>query len=106
PTEESSLPDYLEFLTEAELDSLHGAMVARNRLLERAGRLSLAAIAYSALIEDGALGRLLELQLSEPQRIEAMADLRAAIEGLGGIEDVFERLHDRRPLLSDMAVRP
>jgi DNA helicase II / ATP-dependent DNA helicase PcrA len=104
PTEESSLPDYFEFLTEGELDSLHAAMTARHRLLERAARLSLAALAYSALIEDGALGRLLELQLSEPQRTEAMADLRAAIEGLEGIEDVFERLHGRRPLLSDMAV--
>jgi len=104
PAEEPSLPDYFEFLTEEELDTLHGAMVARNRLLERAGRLSLAALAYSALIEDGALGRLLELQLTEPQRIEAMADLRAAIEGLEGIEDVFERLHGRRPLLSDMTM--
>ena len=104
PTEQSSLPDYLEFLSDEELDSLHGAMVARHRLLERAGRLSLAALAYAALMEDGALGRLLELQLSEPQRIEAMADLRAAIGGLEDVEDVFERLHGRKPLLSDMAM--
>ncbi len=102
PAEEPSLPDYFEFLSEAELDTLHAAMVARHRLLDRAARLPVAALAYSALIEDGALGRLLELQLKESQRIEAMTDLRAAIEGLEGVEDVFERLHGRRPLLSDL----
>ncbi len=102
PAEEPSLPDYFEFLSEAELDTLHAAMVARHRLLERAVRLPVAALAYSALIEDGALGRLLELQQKESQRIEAMTDLRAAIEGLEGVEDVFERLHGRRPLLSDL----
>ena len=103
PEEESRLPDFFEYLSEAELDTLHAAMSARHRLLERAGRLPLAALAYSALIEDGALGRLLELQLPEAERAEAMSDLRAAIEGLEGVEDVFERLHGRRPLLGDMA---
>ena len=104
PAEEPILPDYFEFLGEDELDDLHGAMAARHRLLERAGRLSLAALAYSALIEDGALQRLLELQLAEPRRTEAMTDLRAAIAGLEGVEDVYERLHGRRPLLADMTV--
>ncbi len=31
-----------------------------------------------------------------------MADLRAAIEGLEGVEDVFEQLHGRKPLLADL----
>jgi len=104
PTDDPILPDYWEFLTEPELDCLHDAMTARHRLLERATRLPLAALAYSALIEDGALGRLLELQLSAEQRIEAMSDLRAAIEGLEGVEAVYERLHGRKPLLVDLAV--
>ena len=104
PAEETILPDYFEFLTEPELDCLHAAMTARHRLLERAARLPLAALAYSALIEDGALGRLLELQLSAEQRIEAMSDLRAAIEGLEGVEAVYERLHGSKPLLRDLAV--
>jgi DNA helicase-2/ATP-dependent DNA helicase PcrA len=99
---EPMLPDYFEFLSEEELDDLHAAMVARQRLLERAGRLPLAALAYSALIEDGALGRLLDLQLSDAQRSEAMADLRAAIEGLEAVEDVHERLHRTPPLLADI----
>jgi DNA helicase-2/ATP-dependent DNA helicase PcrA len=102
PTEERPLPDYFEFLSEAELDSLHSAMVAREKLVKKAQTLPIAALAYAALMEDGALGRLLELQLGEAERIEAMADLRAAIEGLEGVEDVFERLHGRRPLLADL----
>src|SRR5438270_7634420 len=104
PAEETILPDYIEFLTEPELDCRHAAMTARHRLLERAARLPRAALAYSALIEDGALGRLLELQLSDEQRIEAMSDLRAAIEGLEGVEAVYERLHGSKPLLRDLAV--
>jgi len=102
PTEERPLPDYFEYLSDDELDTLHAAMTARQRLLDRAGKLSVAALAYAALIEDGALGRLLDLQLQETQRIEAMSDLKAAIDGLIGIEDVFERLHGRRPLLADI----
>ena len=34
PTDDPILPDYWEFLTEPELDCLHGAMTARHRLLE------------------------------------------------------------------------
>jgi ATP-dependent DNA helicase UvrD/PcrA len=102
PAEEPSLPDYFEHLAENELDDLHAAMTARHRLVDRAGRVSLAALAYAALMEDGALERLLDLQLEAADRTEAMADLRAAIAGLEGVEDVFERLHGRKPLLSDI----
>ena len=102
PTEERPLPDYFEYLTEAELDSLHGAMVAREKLVRQSRTLPVAALAYAALMEDGALRRVLDLQLGEAARVEAMSDLRAAIEGLEGIEDVFERLHGRKPLLTDL----
>ena len=102
PAEEPSLPDYFEHLTEEELDELHAAMVVRYELIARAGRLSLAALAYDALVRDGALERLLALQLASDDRIEAMADLRASIAGLESVEDVFERLHGRRPLLADI----
>ena len=100
--EESLPPDYLEFLTEAEVDSLHAAMVARYRLSSRASNLSLAALAYSVLIEDGAMRRLLDLEIPPEQRAEAIADLRAAIEGLEAIEVVHERLHGARPKLADI----
>ena len=106
PAEESrparAEPDFMPFLSEAELGVLHAAMVARNRLLERASNLSLASLAYSILIEDGAMRRLLDLDLSEGQRAEAVADLRSAIEGLEAIEAVHERLTGSRPKLADI----
>ena len=102
PTEEGSVPDYVEYLMEPELESLHAAMVARHRLLERSTRLPLASLAYSILIEDGAMRRLLDLGLAPDQRAEAIGDLRAAIEGLEAIEAVHKRLHGAPPLLSDI----
>ena len=102
PTEPPTLPDYYEYLTESELDALHAAMVARYRLLDRAKRLPLASLAYSVLIEDGAMGKLLALELRAEDRTEAMADLRATIDGLEAFEDVYERLHGSKPLLSDI----
>ncbi len=101
-TSEGQAPDYFEYLTERELDSLHAAMVARHRLLERAAHLPLASLAYSVLIEDGAMRRLLELELPSDERSEAMTDLRAAIEGLEALEAVHERMHGSRPVLADI----
>jgi ATP-dependent exoDNAse (exonuclease V) beta subunit len=95
-------PDYMAFLSAAELDALHAAMVARHALLKRARSLPVAALAYSVLIEDGAMARLLDLELPAPQREEAIADLRAAVEALEAIEDVHERLHGAKPLLADL----
>jgi DNA helicase II / ATP-dependent DNA helicase PcrA len=103
PGEVSSVPDYLEHLSAEELDSLHAAMVARHRLLGRVSRMPLASLAYSVLIEDGAMRRLLDLGLAPDQRAEAIGDLRAAIEGLEAIEAVHERLHGAPPMLGDIA---
>ncbi len=103
PTEEGSVPDYVQYLSESELERLHAVMEARHRLLERASRLPLASLAYSVLIEDGAMRRLLDLGLAADERAEAIGDLRAAIEGLEAIEAVHERLHGTPPLLSDIA---
>ncbi|MDQ6877621.1 MAG: ATP-dependent helicase [Candidatus Dormibacteraeota bacterium] len=102
PGEVTTFPDYLEHLSEEELDRLHAAMVARHRLLGRVPRMTLASLAYSVLIEDGAMRRLLDLDLGADQRMEAIADLRAAIQGLEAIETVHERLHGARPLLGDI----
>jgi DNA helicase-2/ATP-dependent DNA helicase PcrA len=103
PGEVSSEPDYLEHLSPEELDSIHAAMVARHRLLGRVSRMPLASLAYSVLIEDGAMRRLLDLGLAADQRAEAIADLRAAIEGIEAIETVHERLDGSPPLLGDIA---
>jgi DNA helicase-2/ATP-dependent DNA helicase PcrA len=103
PADPPTLPDYYEYLTEAEVDALHAAMSARYRLLDRKQRLPLASLAYSVLIEDGAMGKLLALELQAEQRTEAMADLRATIDGLEAVEEVHERLHGSKPLLSDLS---
>ena len=103
PADPPTPPDYYEYLTEPELDALHAAMTARYRLVERAKQLPLASLAYSVLIEDGAMGKLLELGLDAGERTEAMADLRSTIDGLEALEDVHERLHGSRPLLSDIS---
>ena len=103
PGEVSSEPDYLEYLSQDELDSIHAAMVARHRLLGRVSRMPLASLAYSVLIEDGAMRRLLDLGLAADQRAEAIADLRAAIAGIEAIETVHERLDGSPPLLGDIA---
>jgi len=103
PSEARMEPDYMVFLSEEELTILHAAMVARQHLLDRVPRLSLAALAYSVLIEDGAMRRLLDLDLPDDQRVEAISDLRAAIEGLEAIEAVHERLTGAKPMLSDIS---
>jgi ATP-dependent DNA helicase UvrD/PcrA len=103
PSEAPSIPDYIGYLTDAELESLHAAMAARQRLLTRVGLLPIAGLAYSVLIEDGAMRRLLDLELPSDQRAEAIVDLRAAIEGLEAIEAVYERLHGSKPLLTDLS---
>jgi len=92
----------MQFLTAEELDELYQAMVARERLLREAGRLPIAALAYTVLIQGGAMRRLLDLDLPQLQRTEAISDLRAAIEGLESIEAVHERLHGSKPLLADV----
>jgi len=78
-------------------------MVARHRLLGRVSRLPLTSLAYSVLIEDGAMRRLLDLGLAPDQRAEAIGDLRAAIGGLEAIQTVHERLHGAPPLLTDIS---
>ena len=103
PAEVRPEPDFMPFLSEEEIDGLYRAMQARNRLLGLARRLPLAGLAYSVLMQDGAMRRLLDLELPAGQRAEAIADLRAAIEGLESIEVVHERLHGSKPLLADIS---
>ena len=102
PGEARPEPDFMPFLSEDELERIHRAVLARERLQERARRLPLTSLAYSVLIEDGAAGKLLDLDLAPDHRAEALGDLRAAIEGLESIEIVHERLHGSKPLLADI----
>lgn len=102
PEEVRAEPNFMAYLTETELDTLHAAMVTRHRLIGRAAKLPVASLAYSVLIEDGAMRRLLDLDLGNAERAEAIADLRAAIEGLEAIEAVHERLLGEKPRLADI----
>lgn len=103
PAELRPEPNFMAFLSPDELDRLYHAMVVRHRLERRAQTLPLAALAYSVLIDDGAIRRLLDMELPEAQRADAIADLRAAIQGLDAIEAVHERLSGNKPLLSDIS---
>ena len=102
PSEEERAPDYMPYLTEEELQRLHGWMVTRQELLRRSATLPVASLAYSVLIKDGAMSKLLDLEMPSGQRAEAITDLRSAIEGLEAIEAVHERLHGAKPLLADL----
>jgi DNA helicase-2/ATP-dependent DNA helicase PcrA len=102
PEEARPEPDFMAFLSDDELDRLHAAAVTRHRLQDAARTLPLASLAYKVLLDDGAVGRLLGLDLDAGRRAEALADLRAAIEGLESIEAVHERIHGRKPLLAEV----
>jgi len=91
-------PDYLQYLTQPELDSLRAAVATYEGLRRRAGALPLAALAYSVLVETGMLRRLLE-------RGESLADLRATVDGLTQLEEVTERLTGAKPTLAELGAR-
>src|SRR5439155_26465970 len=67
--------------------------------------LSLRALAYAVLADAGVLDRLLRLPLPEPERLEALADLRAAMDGFAELEEVAERLDGERPRLDALPGR-
>jgi len=106
PTDPPTPPDYYEYLTDPEHDALHAAMTARYRLLERAKRLPLASLAYSVLIEDGAIGKLLELGLdagpdAETHGVRSLVRIRwLAVQHCRNDAEV---VHDGRLCLGDLA---
>ena len=91
-------PDYLQYLTPPEIESLRAALAAYDRLRRRADGLPLAALAYAILIETGMLRRLLK-------QGEGVADLRATVQGLTELEEVTARLTGKKPSLADLAPR-
>ncbi len=99
PPEERTL-EYLELMSDAEVDALHAALSAYYRLRSRAGRLSLLGLAYSVLVEARVLERLLGLPVSEAERREALSDLRAALDAFAELEAVQERLTGEKPTLA------
>ena len=98
-------PDYVQYCSDDELRSLHAALAAFYRLRGQAERLPLRALAYAVLVEAGVLERLLAMSLPESERLEALADLRAALDGFAELEEVAERLDGRRPRLGALPGR-
>ncbi len=106
PLEEGARePEYLEHLPEADRLAIHTALTAFYKLARDARGLPVTALAYLVLIETGALARLLQLPLDGPDREEALADLRTALEAFAELEEVWGRLHGAPPLLADVAPR-
>ncbi len=102
---EGLLPEPLQLLRDDELSALHATAAAFYRLRGRARRLPIAALAYAVLLEGGTLRRLLEMELAEADRKEALADLSAALASFGDLEEVWKRLEGKPPLLDDVGGR-
>jgi DNA helicase-2/ATP-dependent DNA helicase PcrA len=98
-------PPFAEHMTPGELSALHRAMVIFHDLARRARHRSVAALAYSVLIEVGMLERVLALPLEEAERQRTLTELQTALRAFTALEEVWERLHGSRPLLSDVASR-
>jgi DNA helicase-2/ATP-dependent DNA helicase PcrA len=98
-------PSFAERMTPGERDALHRAVTAFHAVARRARTLPLAALAYSVLIEAGVSERVLALPLPVEERTRLLADARVALQAVGALEEVWERLHGARPLLADVAPR-
>ncbi|HXM53834.1 MAG TPA: ATP-dependent DNA helicase [Candidatus Dormibacteraeota bacterium] len=98
-------PDFAAYLTPDELQAIHRAITAFTAVSRKAGRLSIAALAYTVLMEAGVMERVLHLPLPDAERQEALAELRAALGAFEELEEVWRRLHDEPPLLADIASR-
>lgn len=98
-------PPFAEHLTEAERQALHCALSVLHRLAHRAAHLPLDALAYAVLVEAGVVERLLALPLEEAERQEALADLRASLEAVRELTEVWRRLQGSPPLLKEVGDR-
>ena len=105
PADTSAPPDYVAYTSPEQLRGLHRALSAFHALRGLGGRLSLRALAYAVLVEAGVLQRLLDLGLPESERLEALTDLRAALDGFAELEEVAERLDGEPPRLGSLPGR-
>lgn len=103
--EEGRDPDFMAYLTDPELDALHSAMLAFEKLRRRARQLPVSALAYAVLIDAGVLRRVLDLELDDATREEALADLRATCTGLADLEEVTDKLTGEKPTLESLGGR-
>jgi DNA helicase-2/ATP-dependent DNA helicase PcrA len=98
-------PPFMRYLDEQEAVELQAATTTFHGMRTRARDLPLASLAYAVLIEAGVVRRLLDLPLSEAERLEAMADLRAAVEAFRNLDEVALRLTGAPESLEAVAPR-
>jgi superfamily I DNA/RNA helicase len=98
-------PDFAAYLSPDELRAIHGAIAAYMDVVRQARRLPLTALAYTVLLRAGVMERILHLPAPEAERSEMLAELRAALEAFGQLEEVWTRLHGAPPLLADVGAR-
>jgi ATP-dependent exoDNAse (exonuclease V) beta subunit len=105
PAPEREPPEFARYLTEQELAALHRAVATFYSVSRTAGRLPLAALAYSVLLDAGVMERTLQLPLEAAARRQILADLQIAMEAFGELETVWERLFGEPPMLADVGSR-
>jgi superfamily I DNA/RNA helicase len=98
-------PDFAAYLSPDELRAIHGAVTAYMEVVRQARRLPVTALAYTVLLRAGVMERILHLPAPEAERSEMLAELRAALEAFGQLEEVWTRLHGTPPLLTDVGAR-
>ncbi|HEX6487835.1 MAG TPA: ATP-dependent DNA helicase [Candidatus Dormibacteraeota bacterium] len=98
PEELRPLPPALELLTEADREALHRALTAFYTLRRRAKEAGIGTLAHGVLLDTGALRQILD-DLEAPERDEALADLRAALEAFAEVDEVSTRLYGAPPTL-------
>lgn len=105
PMAEVKLPEYLAYVDPAETRALHSALVAFYRMASEARRLPIYALSYRILNEAGVFERLFSLPVSEDERTEALANLKAALDAFSEIDVATERLTGAGPNLEEVAPR-
>lgn len=98
-------PSFAEYLSADERRAIHRAVTAYYAVVRRARHLPLAALAYTVLMEAGVMEGVLALPLPEEERQESLAQLRAALDAFGQLEEVWTRLHGVPPMLADVGDR-
>src|SRR5262249_29501867 len=105
PVEAPMPPEFAEYLKADELRALHRAVSAYYSVVRKSRRLPLAALAYTILIEAGVMERVLTLPLTQQEREDSLARLRAALAAFDELAEVWKRLHGAPPMLADVAPR-
>jgi DNA helicase-2/ATP-dependent DNA helicase PcrA len=105
PPEPPPPPSYAEHLAREELAALHRALTTYYEAVRQSRRLPLTALAYWILVQAGVMERVLGLAVEEPDRQEALAQLQAALDAFGQLDEVWRCLGEGPPTAAEVAGR-